>query len=210
MVGGAAAIYTDSQQGIEKNLPAAAIWIISWTLILLFLFTGSVLLPIKAVLLNFISLGATLGFLTWVFIGGNLQWLIGDFINSGTIDTSSLVLIVIVAFGLSMDYELFLLSRIKEQHEAGLGFPGQDVETIPGQPDRAVAGRGIGGADRFGQRGAVGIGDLELKPSTAGGKPDDRGGKQKQLGVAHGRGSGAGEAPPSPSPLEQGLDAAAV
>jgi RND superfamily putative drug exporter len=121
LVGGAAAIYTDSQQGIEKNLPAAAIWIISWTLILLFLFTGSVLLPIKAVLLNFISLGATLGFLTWVFIGGNLQWLIGDFINSGTIDTSSLVLIVIVAFGLSMDYELFLLSRIKEQHEAGLG-----------------------------------------------------------------------------------------
>jgi RND superfamily putative drug exporter len=121
LVGGSAAIYTDSQLGIEKNLPAAAIWIISWTLILLFLFTGSVLLPIKAVILNFISLGATLGFLTWVFVGGNLQWLIGDFINTGTVDTSSLVLIVIVAFGLSMDYELFLLSRIKEQHEAGLG-----------------------------------------------------------------------------------------
>ncbi|MEY3845858.1 MAG: hypothetical protein RJA66_125 [Actinomycetota bacterium] len=121
LVGGAAAIYTDSQLGIEKNLPAAATWIILWTLILLFLFTGSVLLPIKAVLLNVVSLGATLGFLTWVFIGGHLQWLIGDFINTGTIDTSSLVLIVIVAFGLSMDYELFLLSRIKEQHEAGLG-----------------------------------------------------------------------------------------
>jgi RND superfamily putative drug exporter len=121
LVGGAAAIYTDSQQGIEKNLPAAVGWIMAWTLILLFLFTGSVLLPIKAVLLNIVSLGATLGFLTWVFIGGHLQWLIGDFINTGTIDTSSLVLIVIVAFGLSMDYELFLLSRIKEQHEAGLG-----------------------------------------------------------------------------------------
>jgi RND superfamily putative drug exporter len=121
LVGGSAAIYTDSQQGIEKNLPAAVSWIMIWTLILLFLFTGSVLLPIKAVLLNIISLGATLGFLTWVFIGGHLQWLIGDFINTGTIDTSSLVLIVIVAFGLSMDYELFLLSRIKEQHEAGLG-----------------------------------------------------------------------------------------
>jgi RND superfamily putative drug exporter len=121
LVGGSAAIYTDSQQGIEKNLPAAVLWIMAWTLILLFLFTGSVLLPIKAVLLNIVSLGATLGFLTWVFIGGHLQWLIGDFINTGTIDTSSLVLIVIVAFGLSMDYELFLLSRIKEQHEAGLG-----------------------------------------------------------------------------------------
>ena len=121
LVGGSAAIYTDSQQGIEKNLPAAIAWIIIWTLVLLFLFTGSVLLPIKAVLLNVVSLGATLGFLTWVFIGGHLKWLIGDFINTGTIDTSSLVLIVIVAFGLSMDYELFLLSRIKEQHEAGLG-----------------------------------------------------------------------------------------
>ncbi len=79
------------------------------------------LLPIKAVLLNFLSLGATLGFLTWVFVDGNLQWLIGEFQVTGTIDTSSLVLIAIVAFGLSMDYELFLLSRIKEQHDAGLG-----------------------------------------------------------------------------------------
>ena len=121
LVGGSAASYTDSQLGVERNLPAAAGWIIGWTLILLFLFTGSVLLPIKAVLLNIVSLGATLGFLTWVFIGGHLKWLIGDFFVTGTIDTSSSVLIAIVAFGLSMDYELFLLSRIKEQHEAGLG-----------------------------------------------------------------------------------------
>ncbi|MFM6939328.1 MAG: MMPL family transporter [Rhodoluna sp.] len=121
LVGGSAAIYTDAQLGIEKNLPAAGGWIIAWTLVLLFLFTGSILLPIKAVLLNIVSLGATLGFLTWVFVGGNLKWLIGDFFVTGTIDTSSAVLIAIVAFGLSMDYELFLLSRIKEQHEAGLG-----------------------------------------------------------------------------------------
>ncbi len=121
LVGGSAAGYTDSQLGIEHNLPAAGGWIIAWTLILLFLFTGSVLLPIKAVLLNVVSLGATLGFMTWVFIGGHLKWLIGDFNVTGTIDTSSTVLIAIVAFGLSMDYELFLLSRIKEQHEAGLG-----------------------------------------------------------------------------------------
>jgi RND superfamily putative drug exporter len=120
-VGGSAANYTDSQLGVEHNLPAAVGWIIGWTLVLLFLFTGSILLPIKAVLLNIVSLGATLGFLTWVFIGGNLKWLIGDFYVTGTIDTSSGVLIAIVAFGLSMDYELFLLSRIKEQHEAGLG-----------------------------------------------------------------------------------------
>lgn len=121
LVGGTAAIYTDSQLGITKQLPAVMLWIVLTTLVLLFLFTGSVLLPLKAVVLNFLSLGATLGFLTWVFVDGNLKWLIGDFQVTGTIDTSSLVLIAIVAFGLSMDYELFLLSRIKEQHDAGLG-----------------------------------------------------------------------------------------
>jgi RND superfamily putative drug exporter len=121
LVGGSAANYTDSQRGIERQLPLAAGWVIFWTLILLFLFTGSVLLPIKAILLNILSLGATLGFVTWVFMGGHLQWLIGDFYVTGTLDTSSVVLIAVVAFGLSMDYELFLLSRIKEQHEAGLG-----------------------------------------------------------------------------------------
>jgi RND superfamily putative drug exporter len=121
LVGGTAAIYTDSQLGITKHLPQVMVWIILTTLVLLFLFTGSVLLPIKAILLNIVSLGATLGFLTWIFVDGNLQWLIGEFQVTGTIDTSSLVLIAIVAFGLSMDYELFLLSRIKEQHDAGLG-----------------------------------------------------------------------------------------
>ena len=121
LIGGTAAIYTDSQLGITKQLPAVMLWIVLTTLVLLFLFTGSVLLPLKAVVLNFLSLGATLGFLTWVFVDGNLKWLIGDFQVTGTIDTSSLVLIAIVAFGLSMDYELFLLSRIKEQHDAGLG-----------------------------------------------------------------------------------------
>ena len=120
-VGGSAAIYNDSQKGIENNLPMAILWIVGATLLLLFLFTGSVILPIKAVLLNFLSLGATLGFLTWVFMEGHLQWLIGDFTVTGTIDSSTIVLIAVVAFGLSMDYELFLLSRIKEQHDAGQG-----------------------------------------------------------------------------------------
>jgi RND superfamily putative drug exporter len=121
LIGGSAAVYTDSQAGIERQLPLVGGWIIAWTLILLFLFTGSVLLPIKAILLNIVSLGATLGFLTWVFMDGNLKWLVGDFFVTGNVDTSSIVLIAVIAFGLSMDYELFLLSRIKEQHDAGLG-----------------------------------------------------------------------------------------
>ena len=120
LIGGSAAIYTDAQQGIEFNLLPAVLWIVIATLVLLFLFTGSVILPIKAVLLNLVSLGAVVGVLNWVFAKGSLEWLTGDFINTGTIDTSSLVLLAVIGFGLSMDYELFLLSRIKEQHDRGL------------------------------------------------------------------------------------------
>ena len=120
LVGGSAAYYTDSQQGIEKALPFAAGWIIVSTLILLFLFTGSVLLPIKAILLNVLSLGATFGLVAWIFQNGYLQEVLGEYSVTGTIDTSSVVMIAVVAFGLSMDYELFLLSRIKEQHDAGV------------------------------------------------------------------------------------------
>ena len=119
LVGGGSAYYTDSQQGIEQSLPIAGIWVILSTFVLLFLFTGSVILPIKAILLNVLSLGATLGLLGWIFQNGHLQWLLGEYSVTGTIDTSSVVMIALVAFGLSMDYELFLLSRIKEQHDAG-------------------------------------------------------------------------------------------
>ncbi|MEY3407024.1 MAG: hypothetical protein RL038_85 [Actinomycetota bacterium] len=119
LVGGGAAIYADSQAGISDNLLAAFAWVALATLILLFMFTGSVLLPFKAVLLNLLSLSATVGVLSWMFQNGNLQFLTGDYTVTGQLDTSSLVLIVIVTFGLSMDYEVFLLSRIKEEHDRG-------------------------------------------------------------------------------------------
>lgn len=119
LVGGVAADYADTQDAIAEMLPWVLLWITITVLILLFLFTGSVLLPIKAIVLNFLSLAATMGVLTWVFIDGNLNFLTGDFINTGSLDTSTLVLVAVVAFGLSMDYEVFLLSRIKEEHDAG-------------------------------------------------------------------------------------------
>ena len=119
MIGGVAADYTDSQDGIASTLPIAFGWIAISVLILLFLFTGSVILPIKAIILNVLSLAATMGVLTWVFIDGNLQWLVGDFTVTGTLDTSIVILIAVVVFGLSMDYEVFLLSRIREEHDAG-------------------------------------------------------------------------------------------
>jgi RND superfamily putative drug exporter len=119
LVGGVAADYADSQIGIAEKLPLALGWIAIGTLILLFMFTGSIILPIKAVILNLLSLSATLGAMTWIFIGGHLTWLVGSFTNTGSIDTSIVILIAVVAFGLSMDYEVFLLSRIKEEHDAG-------------------------------------------------------------------------------------------
>jgi len=119
LVGGVAADYTDSQDGIAATLPLALGWIVISVMILLFLFTGSVILPIKAIILNVLSLAATMGVLTWVFIDGNLQWLVGSFTVTGTLDTSIVILIAVVVFGLSMDYEVFLLSRIREEHDAG-------------------------------------------------------------------------------------------
>jgi RND superfamily putative drug exporter len=119
LVGGASAIYTDSQDAIADRGVWALLWVGVATLIVLFLYTGSVLLPIKAVLLNVLSLGATVGVLQWIFQQGHLQWLVGDFTVTGTIDTSMAVLVAVVAFALSMDYEVFLLSRIKEEHDAG-------------------------------------------------------------------------------------------
>ena len=119
LIGGQAAIFTDSQNGISDNLPFVLGWLALATLVILFLFTGSVVLPVKAVILNMLSLGATLGLLVWVFQDGNAMWVVGDFTVTGALDTSTLVLVAIVAFGLSMDYELFLLSRIKEEHDSG-------------------------------------------------------------------------------------------
>jgi putative drug exporter of the RND superfamily len=119
LIGGVAADYADGQNALASTLPWALTWIAIGVLVLLFLFTGSIILPIKAIILNVLSLAATMGLLTWVFIGGHLKWLVGEFTVTGTFDTSIAILIAVVAFGLSMDYELFLLSRIKEEHDAG-------------------------------------------------------------------------------------------
>ena len=119
LIGGAAADFTDSQQGIARTLPWALGWVGITVFILIFVFTGSIILPIKAVILNGLSLVATLGVITWIFIEGNLKWLVGDFTVTGTLDTGSVILVAVVVFGLSMDYELFLLSRIREEHLLG-------------------------------------------------------------------------------------------
>lgn len=117
LVGGIAAHLTDTKATLAQALPWALAVVAVATLILLFLFTGSVLIPIKAVLLNLLSLTATFGAAVWIFQDGNLRWLVGDFQTNGAIELTTPILLFAIAFGLSMDYELFLLSRIKEEYQ---------------------------------------------------------------------------------------------
>ncbi|MDP4888891.1 MAG: MMPL family transporter [Candidatus Nanopelagicales bacterium] len=119
LVGGVAATEADATSAVVDRVWIVALWLAIATLVILFLFTGSVLIPIKAVVLNLLGLAATLGALVWVFQGGHLTWLTGEYTQTGTIDISTLALIAVIAFALSMDYEVFMLSRIKEEHDAG-------------------------------------------------------------------------------------------
>ncbi len=116
LVSGSAAQLVDSKAAIFGLVPLALGIIALATFILLFLMTGSVLVPLKAIVLNVLSLGATFGAMVWVFQNGNGAELL-NFTSTGTLDTSIPVLMFCIAFGLSMDYEVFLLSRIKEEHD---------------------------------------------------------------------------------------------
>ncbi|MFB7930901.1 MMPL family transporter [Streptomyces sp. NPDC056039] len=115
-VTGMAAVLVDSKDAIGERLPLAAVFITVVTLLLVFLLTGSVLIPIQAVVLNALSLTAMFGAVVWVFQDGHLSGLLG-FTSPGSIETTLPVLMFCVAFGLSMDYGVFLLSRIKEEYD---------------------------------------------------------------------------------------------
>ncbi|GLU48983.1 MMPL family transporter [Nocardiopsis ansamitocini] len=115
LVGGAAPMQIDNVDAIVDAVPYTLLFVSLSTLVLLFMAFGSVVLPIKAVLMGFLSLGASLGVVIWGFQEGHLAGLLG-FEAVGTIDPTYLVLIIIIAFGLAMDYELFLLSRVREEY----------------------------------------------------------------------------------------------
>jgi RND superfamily putative drug exporter len=118
LVGGLSASFVDQKDSIAAHLPWAIALIASTTIIALFVMTGSVLLPIKAVLMNLLTLGATLGILVWVFQDGRLEGLL-SYDSVGALDLTQPILLGAMAFGLSTDYAVFLLSRIKEAHDAG-------------------------------------------------------------------------------------------
>jgi RND superfamily putative drug exporter len=115
-VEGQAAGLVDSKAAIGRSLPWAIAIIIIATFVLLFMMAGSLLVPLKALILNFLSLTATFGAMVWIFQDGNLSDPLG-FTATGTIDISMPILMFCIAFGLSMDYEVFLLSRIKEEYD---------------------------------------------------------------------------------------------
>ncbi|MFJ8587792.1 MMPL family transporter [Streptomyces sp. NPDC093595] len=115
-VTGAAAVLVDSKDAIADRLPWAVGIIVVATLLLVFLLTGSVLIPLQAVVLNALSLTAMFGAVVWVFQDGHLSGFLG-FTATGSIETTLPVLMFCVAFGLSMDYGVFLLSRIKEEYD---------------------------------------------------------------------------------------------
>lgn len=116
LVGGPSADLVDTKTGVFGRMPLAAMLIGLTTFVLLFLMFGGILVPVKAIILNLLSLTATFGALVWIFQDGNLAAQL-DFITTGTIDITTPVLMFCIAFGLSMDYEVFLLSRIKEEHD---------------------------------------------------------------------------------------------
>ncbi|MGW6487297.1 MMPL family transporter [Streptomyces sp. NPDC055056] len=117
LVGGTDAVLVDSKASIADRLPLAVALVALTTFALLFLFTGSVVQPLRALVLNMLSLGATLGVMTWIFQDGHLSSLLG--FTAQPMEVSMTVLMFCIAFGLSMDYEVFVTSRIKELHDAG-------------------------------------------------------------------------------------------
>lgn len=116
LVGGQTALLVDARDSLLSRLPLALGIIAVVTFVLLFLMTGSILVPVKAIILNVLSLTATFGAMVWVFQQGNLAGTL-DFTPTGWIDLTIPILMFCIAFGLSMDYEVFLLSRIKEEYD---------------------------------------------------------------------------------------------
>jgi RND superfamily putative drug exporter len=117
-VAGQTASFVDLEHSLGSHLPAVLAVVVGATLIVLFLMTGSVILPVKAVLMNALNLSAVFGILVLIFQHGNLEGLLG-YHSTGALDATQPILLFAVAFGLSTDYGVFLLSRIKEARDAG-------------------------------------------------------------------------------------------
>jgi len=119
LVSGPAATFVDLQASLASRLPVAVALVASTTLVLLFLMTGSVVLPVKAVVMNLLTLSAAFGVLVLVFQDGRFENLL-QYTSQGALESTQPVLLFAIVFGLSTDYGVFLLTRIKESHDAGV------------------------------------------------------------------------------------------
>ena len=116
LIGGQTATLADLLDSLASLLPWMALFVVATTFVLLFLAFGSVVLPVKAVLMNVLSLGASFGALVWIFQDGNLSGPLG-FTPTGFVEATQPILVLAIVFGLSMDYEVFLMSRIREEYD---------------------------------------------------------------------------------------------
>jgi RND superfamily putative drug exporter len=123
---GQTASFLSLQGSLKSHLPVVLGLIVLIALVMLFAMTRSVVLPFMAVVMNILTVGATFGILVWVFQWGHVRHLLG-FSGPGALQSTSLIIILAVVFGLSTDYGVFLLGRMKEEHDAGA------------TPDQAVA-----------------------------------------------------------------------
>ena len=118
-VGGGTAAFMDQQTSLQDSLPLALALLAGSTLLILFVMTGSVVLPIKALLMNVLSLSAAFGLLVLIFQDGRFESLLA-YDSQGALESTQPILLFCVAFGLSTDYGVFLLTRIKEARDSGL------------------------------------------------------------------------------------------
>src|SRR3954451_14979231 len=118
-VGGRTAAFVDQKSSLSEHIPIALAWLAITTFVVLFLFTGSVILPLKALLMNALTINAAFGILVLIFEDGRFEGLLG-YVSQGALESSQPVVLFAVAFGLSTDYGVFLLSRIKEARDSGV------------------------------------------------------------------------------------------
>ncbi len=114
LVGGLSAATVDLIDSVGAHLPWMGLIVAGVMLVLLFIAFGSLVLPVKAVVMNLFSITASFGVVTWIFSDGHLSGLLG-FTPQGFLDATNPILMLAILFGLSMDYEVFLLSRVREQ-----------------------------------------------------------------------------------------------
>ena len=118
-VGGSTAEFLDQQSALADRIPLALAVLATTTLVILFLMTGSVVLPVKTLIMNLLTISAAFGILKLIFQDGRLEGLLG-YTSQGALESSQPILLFAIAFGLSTDYGVFLLTRIKEAHDGGL------------------------------------------------------------------------------------------